>query len=181
MNKESADRGTKTKAVKNSSCKVSEHFPNSYLTSRTAEAEKTTPSQVSSEKTEPPSVGTLSAPSTSNQDGRDFFSAIEEEQPTIFNPQTNRSVLIILLFKKTNSTSTNVAYFQQPAANPFTRMVAAQPTGFLLPQATAVPAQSNPFSNFLTQPPQPTGQYSLSTFAHQQPNGIPPIPQPTGG
>jgi len=92
MNKESADRGTKTKAVKNSSCKVSEYLPISYLTCRTAEAEKRTSSQVSSEKTEPPSVGTSSAPSTGNQDGRDFFSAIEEEQPTIFNPQTNRSV-----------------------------------------------------------------------------------------
>lgn len=46
-----------------------------------------------------------------------------------------------------------------------------------------MPAQSNPFGNFLTQP-QPTGQYPLSAFAHQQPNGISPIPQqpqPTGG
>jgi hypothetical protein len=45
----------------------------------------------------PPTAATAAAPVTSNakadtggQTVVDFFSAIEEEQPTMFNPQTNR-------------------------------------------------------------------------------------------
>ncbi|KAF5316431.1 hypothetical protein D9619_006328 [Psilocybe cf. subviscida] len=123
-------------------------------------------------------------------DVQDFFAAIEQEQPTMFNPSTN---------------SPSTAYFQQQgAANPFQQMamatgqpfmqqgqLMAQPTGFLMPQNTVVPMQqSNPFGSFLGAPvaAQPTGHRPFSSYLpvqQQQPQmtGFPQQqqqPQPTG-
>ena len=87
---------------------------------------------------------------------QDFFSAIEEEQTTIFNPQTG-------------SPSTVFFQQQQPAFNPFSQGgtfgaspfpqpfgVQPQPTGFFVPQQTGFPAHAayNPFGQHLQ--PQPT-------------------------
>ncbi|KAF9006012.1 ANTH domain-containing protein [Cyathus striatus] len=139
-----------------------------------------------------------------NKDIIDFFSAIEEEQPTMFNPQTN---------------SPTAAYFQQQAvSNPFAQMMAnggfpqqsmsvvSQPTGFLMPQNTAVPHAPNPFSLMLQQQQQQlqvqhqhqqqlqvqqqqqiqqplqsqsTGQRLFSTFLHPQQTGFLQQPQQT--
>ncbi|TFY51426.1 hypothetical protein EVG20_g11006, partial [Dentipellis fragilis] len=104
----------------------------------------------------------------------DFFSAIEEEQQTMFNPQTN---------------SPTANYFQQQAAhNPFVQrqMTGAFPgqpqmqfqnTGFIHPQMTAVPfqhqqqQQPQSFSAFLQ--PQSTG------FLQPQATGSNPFRQST--
>ncbi|KAI0675937.1 ANTH domain-containing protein [Trametes maxima] len=115
----------------------------------------------------------------------DFFSAIEEEQQTMFNPQTN---------------SPTSSYFQQQAMhNPFQQQMMtgavfagaqafgqqpqlqAQPTGFLFPQNTAVPmgstnpfglqAQPQQFQPFLA--PQQTG------FLQPQMTGANPFRQST--
>ncbi|KAJ7180987.1 ANTH domain-containing protein, partial [Mycena filopes] len=69
----------------------------------------------------------------------DFFAAIEDTQPTMFNPATN---------------SPNTAYFQQTAANPnpFQRMQ-GQPTGFNPGQGAFGPQPTGAFG------PQPTGAF----------------------
>jgi phosphatidylinositol-binding clathrin assembly protein len=105
----------------------------------------------------------------------DFFSAIEEEQPTMFNPQTNRYVFTpssLFDVLSTRLSSPSGTYFQQQAAvNPFVLMqrtgqpFAAQPTG----QPFAVQPTGQPFAV------QPTGQ----PFA-AQPTGQPFTVQPTG-
>ncbi|KAI0272318.1 ANTH domain-containing protein [Gloeopeniophorella convolvens] len=127
----------------------------------------------------------------------DFFSAIEEEQTTMFNPQTG-------------SPTSN--YFQQQATynpfsaagvpgastNPFPQIqVQPQPTGFLQPQFTAVPGiqqPTNPFPGFQAQPtgflqPQATGAnpFRPNPLAPQatgfspfgQPNPLQPAPTGT--
>ncbi|GLB41870.1 putative ANTH domain containing protein [Lyophyllum shimeji] len=131
-----------------------------------------------------PQASTSASTSTSNTVGSnkgvvDFFATIEEEQPTMFNPQTN---------------SPGTAYFQnQSASNPFAQMqmtgqpfLQAQPTGFLRPQHTAfqvpstnpfgLPPQSQqtqsghrPFTAFL---PQPTGVAQPQQF-QPQPTSFP--------
>ncbi|KAF9778401.1 ANTH-domain-containing protein [Thelephora terrestris] len=105
---------------------------------------------------------------------QDFFSAIEEEQTTIFNPQTG---------------SPSTVFFQQqpPAFNPFSQGgafgtspfqqpfgVQPQQTGFFVPQQTGFPAQSgyNPFGQHLQ--PQPT-----ATPIHPQMTAINPFRQNT--
>ncbi|KAG6821473.1 hypothetical protein H0H93_010197 [Arthromyces matolae] len=101
-------------------------------------------------------------PKSTTPSAVDFFAAIEEGQPTMFNPQTN---------------SPNTAYFHtQSASNPFTQMqmtgqpfMHAQPTGFIQPQTTSIP--SNPFSL----QPQQTGHPSFASFLPQsqsQPSGF---------
>ncbi|KAI9062606.1 ANTH-domain-containing protein [Trametes sanguinea] len=112
----------------------------------------------------------------------DFFSAIEEEQQTMFNPQTN-------------SPTSN--YFQQQAMhNPFQQQMMtgaafagaqafgqqpqlqAQPTGYLFPQQTAVPmGPTNPFG-MQQQQPQATGQPFQQFLAPQQTGFL--QPQMTG-
>ncbi|KAF8909303.1 ANTH domain-containing protein [Gymnopilus junonius] len=158
--KDAAERGTKTNK-------------NGKKAGSSAEGSTSAPkvSFASSSKDQAPKTTT-----PGNKDVIDFFSAIEEEQPTIFNPQTN---------------SPNVAYFQQQAAsNPFAQMasgqpflqqqpaIAVQPTGFLMPQQTAVP---NPFGQFLSpQAPQPTGHRPFSAYLQVQPTGMVQQPQQTG-
>ncbi|KAI8985698.1 ANTH domain-containing protein [Trametes punicea] len=120
----------------------------------------------------------------------DFFSAIEEEQQTMFNPQTN-------------SPTSN--YFQQQAMhNPFQQQMMtgaafagaqafgqqpqlqAQPTGFLFPQQTAVAmGTTNPFglqAQQIPPPPQqqqqPAAQPFQSFLAPQQTGFL--QPQMTG-
>ncbi|KAF5352896.1 hypothetical protein D9757_012111 [Collybiopsis confluens] len=109
----------------------------------------------------------------------DFFAGIEQEQPNMFNPQTN---------------SPNSAYFQQQgAANPFVQMGMAsqsgqvqmlpQPTGFIVPQQTAVLSAPNPFGvmqqaqqqppSHLRLQPQPTGHRPFSSFLPPQVTGMP--------
>ncbi|KAJ3516945.1 hypothetical protein NLJ89_g814 [Agrocybe chaxingu] len=153
-NKEAAERGANvttngTKATKATSS-----------VSRPAES-STSPKTASASTTN----GSASSPSA-KQDGKDvhdFFSAIEVEQPTMFNPQTN-----------------STAYFQQQGAvNPFSQMmtgqpfVQSQPNGFIMPQQTAMP-QPNPFGNFLTpQVPQQTGHRPFSSYLPPQATGFP--------
>ncbi|PPR00519.1 hypothetical protein CVT26_009905 [Gymnopilus dilepis] len=168
--KEAAERGTKpsTNGAQSSSSATTDGKDGSTTTPKVTFAES---SKDGASKTTTPG----------NKDVLDFFSAIEEEQPTIFNPQTN---------------SPNVAYFQQQAAsNPFAQMaagqpflqqqptIAVQPTGFIVPQQTAVPQQqSNPFGQFLTpQAAQPTGHRPFSSYLQAQPTGmVPQQPQQTG-
>ncbi|KAJ7576957.1 ANTH-domain-containing protein [Mycena floridula] len=91
----------------------------------------------------------------------DFFSAIEETQPTMFNPQTN---------------SPNSAYFQQQSmSNPFQQMqMTGQP--FAQPQLMG---QSTGFvpNPFGVQPqmlqPQATGHRPFSSFIPNQATGFP--------
>jgi hypothetical protein len=73
--------------------------------------------------------------------------------------------------------------YVQPAPNPFAQMtngqnyqqpqIAMQPTGFIVPQQTAVPQQPNPFANFLGKQPQqqPTHQ-PFSPYITSQPTGF---------
>ncbi|KAJ7812037.1 ANTH domain-containing protein [Mycena olivaceomarginata] len=93
-------------------------------------------------KAETPPVPALPAGAVANANGKatpdvlvDFFAAIEDTQPTMFNPATN---------------SPNTAYFQQTAQNPnpFQRMQ-GQPTGF----------QPQPTGAFGAFQPQPTGAF----------------------
>ncbi|KAF9269064.1 ANTH-domain-containing protein [Marasmius fiardii PR-910] len=131
------------------------------------------------------SAPATSSTSTSNagnapqpQNVIDFFSTIEEEQPTMFNPQTN---------------SPSTAYFQQQqASNPFalrqmqmatgqTFGIQPQATGFLSPQQSAFQQGPNPFG-LQPQPQQrlhvqPTGHRPFSSFIPQN-NGL--SPQQTG-
>ncbi|KAJ7742848.1 ANTH domain-containing protein [Mycena metata] len=96
----------------------------------------------------------------------DFFAAIEDTQPTMFNPATN---------------SPNTAYFQQNAGNPnpFQRMQ-GQPTGFNPGAGAFGPTTDRrPTGAFGPQPtgafgPQPTG-----AFSQPPPNGM--MLSPGGG
>ncbi|KAF5355356.1 hypothetical protein D9758_006098 [Tetrapyrgos nigripes] len=121
------------------------------------------------------SIPSISAPDSSsnpkpdvNKAVLDFFESIEEEQTTMFNPQTN---------------SPSTAYFQQQGSiNPFSQMpagqqqVQVQPTGFVMPQHTSFTPAPNPFSMMSQQPqmqsnhlqPQPTGHRPFSSFLPQQ-------------
>lgn len=121
-----------------------------------------------------PSASAASAAPTAgnapqNQNVVDFFSTIEEEQSTIFNPQTN---------------SPSTAYFQQQqASNPFAlrqmQMATGQPFG-MQPPATGFLVAPNSFG---LQPQQqhvqvqPTGHRPFSSFIPQN-NGM--QPQQTG-
>ena len=105
---------------------------------------------------------------------QDFFAAIEEEQTTIFNPQTG---------------SPSTTFFQQqPAFNPFAQGgafgaspfqqpfgVQPQQTGFVMPQQTGFPVHSphNPFGQHL----QP--QFTAMPFLQPQPTAAPLMPQMT--
>ncbi|KAI0730938.1 ANTH domain-containing protein [Earliella scabrosa] len=112
----------------------------------------------------------------------DFFTAIEEEQQTMFNPQTN---------------SPTMAYFQQQAMqNPFQQQMMtgailgaqafgqqpqlqAQPTGFILPQQTAMPMGTNPFGLQASQQQQQLQQPTFQSFLAPQQTGF-LQPQMTG-
>ena len=104
---------------------------------------------------------------------QDFFTAIEEEQTTIFNPQTG---------------SPSTAFQQQPTFNPFSHGgafgsspfqqpfgVQPQQTGFAMPQQTGFFVQSghNPFGQHL----QP--QLTAMPFMQPQPTAAPLMPQMT--
>lgn len=95
-NKIALDRGAKTKADQNSS-EIFQYFPFIWLTYQTADSARAESASASTsglpDIPEFPSASTSSAPVINSKDTQDFFSAIGEEQPTIFNPQTNRSVL----------------------------------------------------------------------------------------
>ncbi|EMD39024.1 hypothetical protein CERSUDRAFT_133735 [Gelatoporia subvermispora B] len=113
----------------------------------------------------------------------DFFTSIEQEQQTMFNPQTG------------SPTST---YFQQQAQhNPFAQMqqqgapfgapsfaqaqLQMQPTGFVMPQQTSFqippqPTSTNPFGQ--QPPPQQAGPFQ-QPFLQAQPTGF-LQPQATG-
>lgn len=91
--------------------------------------------------------------------------------------------------------------YVQPGSNPFGQMpngqnyqqpqIALQPTGFIVPQQTAVPQPPNPFGNFLGKQPQqqfthqPFSSYLMSQqtgFQQLQPpqtSGFPQLPQQT--
>ncbi|KAH9839938.1 ANTH-domain-containing protein [Rhodofomes roseus] len=160
-------------------------------------------------KSKPPEKAPEAKPSTSNdsseaqspgskapQDMIDFFSAIENEQENMFNPQTN---------------SPSTAYFQQNALhNPFAQQqmqmmtgappfggaqpfgqpqMQPQPTGFIMPQYTS----TNPFGMLQQQQQQPPQQQPApflqpqhTSFLQPQATGVNPfrqsmmLPQMTG-
>ncbi|KAI5894683.1 ANTH-domain-containing protein [Schizophyllum commune H4-8] len=147
------------------------------------DARRSKPEDKPSTSSSTPSNATTPSTST-NKNVIDFFAAIEEEQPTMFNPQTN---------------SPNSAYFQQnQIANPFvqrqiTGMPMQQPG--MMPQQTGMPMQQpfvapqqtgfNPFGMQQQQQPQQllqpqaTGHRPFSSFlpdSHSQPqfNGLNP-------
>ncbi|TFY80362.1 hypothetical protein EWM64_g3651 [Hericium alpestre] len=155
----------------------------------TPKAESAKPNAPSSSSGEPkPEAGKALA---------DFFSAIEEEQHTMFNPATH-------------SPTSN--YFQQQAAyNPFVHPQAtgsfpsqpfgqpqmqAQPTGFMQPQFTAMPSfqqqqqqqqqpqpqPPNPFQHPQQQQPQQQQPQQQQPQQQPQPNAFSPFlrPQTTG-
>ncbi|KAF5383590.1 hypothetical protein D9615_003578 [Tricholomella constricta] len=117
------------------------------------------PNQATSQASTSASTSTPAA--GANRDVVDFFATIEEEQPTMFNPQTN---------------SPSTAYFQnQSTSNPFGQMqmtgqpfMQTQATGFLQPQHTAFQMPpTNPFGLApQTQQPQ-AGHRPFSTFLPQ--------------
>ena len=91
-----------------------------------------------------PPPSTSPPPVKANVSSIDFFNSIEEQQPTIFNPQTE---------------SPNMTYFYQnqgqalnPGLNPFR-------ASMVVPQMTGIPANTQPFIN-----PQPTGFPGASPF-----------------
>ncbi|TRM60781.1 ANTH domain-containing protein [Schizophyllum amplum] len=133
-----------------------------------------------SEDSKPSTASSASAPnatassSTANKNVIDFFAAIEEEQPTMFNPATN---------------SPNSAYFQQQQiANPFVQrqmtgmpmQVPGQPTGIPPQQTGFMMSQQTGMNPFGLQPqqqlqPQPTGHRPFSSFLPEsQMNGFNP-------
>ena len=135
----------------------------------------------------PPS--TSSPPVMASESSIDIFNSIEEQQPTIFNPQTE---------------SPNMTYFYQnqgqalnPGLNPFR-------ASMVVPQMTGIPAGTQPFINLLINlqhgaspfpiPAQATGmpflnmqhtatpfnhQPSMSAFANGAQNTISSTPQET--
>ncbi|EJD43849.1 ANTH-domain-containing protein [Auricularia subglabra TFB-10046 SS5] len=151
-------------------------------------------------KTPPPPLPTVTTPTSATTNGdapasaqanksmQDFLNSIEEQQPTMFNPQT---------------ASPSAAYFQQQAQqtgfNPFRQSMlmpqgtgfpgavppfVGQPTGFpsaapFVPQATGMPVQSgSPFPMQSASPfqPQATGmpfvqpqQTAMPSFLNTQP------------
>ncbi|TFK39925.1 ANTH domain-containing protein [Crucibulum laeve] len=160
-NKDAAERVTKKSADPKS--KKSE-----------SSGSKPTTSASTSTATQGASNGSTSTGLKENKDIIDFFTAIEEEQPSMFNPQTN---------------SPSSAYFQQQAANPFAQMTTSQPfavqvapqqTGFLMPQQTAFQAP-NPFNLIAQQQqqmqPQPTGHRPFSSFIQPQQTAFQQQPQ----
>ncbi|KAI0630701.1 ANTH domain-containing protein [Trametes polyzona] len=155
------------------------------------------PNPRSSEPTPTPKPAEASSSSQSDSSNKtpgqkaliDFFSAIEEEQQTMFNPQTN-------------SPTSN--YFQQQAMhNPFQQQMMtgaafagaqafgqqpqlqAQPTGYVFAQHTAVPMMSahNPFGMQASQQPAPQFQAFLAPqqtgFLQPQTTGSNPFRQST--
>jgi phosphatidylinositol-binding clathrin assembly protein len=81
---------------------------------------------------------------------QDFFSAIEEEQTTMFNPQTGSPSAIFFQQQPTfNPFSQGAAFGTSPFQQPFG--VQPQPTGFFIPQQTGFQVQSthNPFGQHL--------------------------------
>ncbi|EIM80425.1 ANTH-domain-containing protein [Stereum hirsutum FP-91666 SS1] len=105
----------------------------------------------------------------------DFFSAIEEEQPTMFNPQTGSPTN---QYFQQQATHNPFALRQQmtgafPGQQPFVQPQMPMQTGFLQPQFTAMP-------NFQQQPQQHPQQHpSFSSFLQPQPTGM-LQPQATG-
>ncbi|KAF8817472.1 ANTH-domain-containing protein [Phlegmacium glaucopus] len=129
-----------------------------------------------STSSEAPKVSTSQQVATSSQQGSkdiiDFFAAIDEEHPTTVNPQ-NQSMGYV-----------------QPGSNPFAMangqnyqqpQVTMQPTGFIVPQQTAVPQPPNPFGIFLgqQQQQQQPAHRPFSSYLMSQPTG-PQQPQTSG-
>ncbi|KDR80609.1 hypothetical protein GALMADRAFT_60535 [Galerina marginata CBS 339.88] len=175
--KAASERVTKPNGKQATSCKS---------TTANQDASAKSPTKVSFASTSSSKEAAPKTTAPGSKDASDFFSAIEEEQPTMFNPQTN---------------SPSAAYFQQQgAANPFAQMamatgqpfmqhtqIAVQPTGFIVPQPTAMPQQTvmpqqpNPFGNFLTaQAPQQTGHRPFSSYLQPQATSFVQQPQQTG-
>ncbi|CCM00755.1 uncharacterized protein FIBRA_02795 [Fibroporia radiculosa] len=143
----------------------------------------------------PEASSSQAAPTNANKNMMDFFTAIEEEQQTMFNPQTN---------------SPSSAYFQQLSShNPFVQsqmqmqmmtgapfggpqpfvqpQMQPQPTGFIMPQHTS----TNPFGMLQQQQqqqqqPAPFLQPQQTSFLQPQSTGSNPFrqsmmfPQSTG-
>jgi hypothetical protein len=138
---------------------------------------------------EVPTASTSQNIATSSEQGSkdiiDFFSAIEEEHPTTFNPQNSKYDAHLPLSKITNSQFSTG--YVQPGSNPFTQMangqnypIALQPTGFIVPQQTAVPQQPNAFGNFHSQ--QQSTHRQFSSYLMSQPTGFQQLqPQQTSG
>ena len=134
------------------------------------------------------------ATSTTQQGSKDiidFFSAIEEEHPNT-NRQNSKYDARVFFFEKITNSQHSTGY----VSNPFAHMangqnypITLQPTGFIVPQQTAVPQQSNalqPTGFIVPQqtavPQQSTGFIvPQQTAVPQQPNfgNFQPQQQPT--
>ena len=105
---------------------------------------------------------------------QDFFNAIEEEQTTMFNPQTGSPSPTVFQ----QQTGFNpFALGGAPGASPFQQPFGVQPqqTGFVMPQQTGFPHSAhNPFGQHL----QP--QFTAMPFMQPQPTAVPMMPQMTG-
>jgi hypothetical protein len=108
----------------------------------------------------------------------DFFSAIDTEQTTIFNPQSGSQ------FQQTTYNPFQAAGTSGSSTNPFPQFQAQpQPTGFLQPQFTVVPGVAQQSSNpFPTSPnalqPQMTGANPFrSNTLPMQATGLSPFGQ----
>ncbi|TFK85793.1 hypothetical protein K466DRAFT_177127 [Polyporus arcularius HHB13444] len=143
---------------------------------------KASPKPADKPDDKPPEASTSASTDSAKTPGQkamiDFFTAIEEEQQTMFNPQTN---------------SPTTAYFQQQAVhNPFQQpmmtgvmlgaqafgqpQMQGQPTGFIMPQQTAMPlGATNPFGLQA----QPQQQQQFQPFLAPQQTGF-LQPQTTG-
>jgi len=105
---------------------------------------------------------------------QDFFSAIEEEQTTIFNPRTGSPSTALFQQQATfNPFSQGGAFGTSPFQQPFG--VQPQQTGFVMPQQMGFPVQSahNPFGQHM----QP--QFTAMPFMQPQPTAAPLMPQMT--
>ena len=124
--------------------------------------ETTKPTQTDQKETKETN-GTTAAPTKTNDMFKDFFESIEQEQQTMFNPQTG---------------SPTANYFQQQASyNPFvarqlsyppvgsTPYLQSQPTGYLQPQITGFA-----FGGIQSLPPQPNFD---TAFGMQSANPFP--------
>ena len=108
---------------------------------------------------------------------QDFFAAIEEEQTTMFNPQTGSPSIV---FPQQQPTFNPFSQGNAFGTTPFHQPPGVQPqqTGFFIPQQTGYPTHSvhNPFGQHLQ--PQPTAtplmpqMTAINPFRHNTLNGM---------
>jgi hypothetical protein len=163
-----------------------------------ADALTLTPKESTPSNSQPSTSSEPPKPADGTKAMQDFFSAIEEEQTTIFNPRTG-SPSTAFFQQQQQATFNPFSHGGTFGTSPFQQPFGVQPqqTGFLMHQQTAFPVQSphNPFGQHL-QPqftampfmqPQPTAaplmsqMTAINPFRQNNPNGMNGVqPQATG-